>query len=281
MKPHPYFDLILHEDEELAQVLGARVVERVTLHEWPLACVQRLTLSDRRVMIYKTESGPTVEFEFYARAKSPLLVTTLGLYRDERYACLLMEDLQAPLVKDLPLTEEAALRMGRKLQAQIAEIEGAHPVYLDVSSWSNWQAVVDGMLQDLHGLAASGKFKLVNHEMISHLARCASAQKVREVFENSVGLTHHDLRSDNVFLLPDGYRVIDWQRPILSPSGIDLVLLLSSLGIDPRPHVPAGIVTLTDLLRIQWLTECTLAWFPPGVETYDQTIANLATSLAG
>ena len=41
---HPYFDLRLHDDQELESHLSTKIVERITLHEWPLSCVQRLTL---------------------------------------------------------------------------------------------------------------------------------------------------------------------------------------------------------------------------------------------
>ncbi|MBI3960182.1 MAG: hypothetical protein HY328_15325 [Chloroflexi bacterium] len=48
MVNHPYFDLLLHDDAELAAHLGDAIVERVTLHEWPLSCVQRLTTAQGR-----------------------------------------------------------------------------------------------------------------------------------------------------------------------------------------------------------------------------------------
>jgi hypothetical protein len=39
----------LHSDSELAEVLGAGIVERQTIHEWPLSCVQRVVLEGRAV----------------------------------------------------------------------------------------------------------------------------------------------------------------------------------------------------------------------------------------
>ncbi len=73
MHRHPYFDLMLHDDDELSALLGSRVVERTTLHEWPLSCVQRVTTADGTRIIYKAQAAPTIEPEFYAVARSPLL----------------------------------------------------------------------------------------------------------------------------------------------------------------------------------------------------------------
>ncbi len=48
MHRHAYFDLWLHDDDELGPLVQGEIVERVTLHEWPLSSVQRLTLSGGR-----------------------------------------------------------------------------------------------------------------------------------------------------------------------------------------------------------------------------------------
>jgi hypothetical protein len=57
MYRHPYFDLVLHDDEELSALLGWRIVERRTLHEWPLSCVQRVTTADDTRIVYKAQAA--------------------------------------------------------------------------------------------------------------------------------------------------------------------------------------------------------------------------------
>jgi aminoglycoside phosphotransferase (APT) family kinase protein len=37
---------------------------------------------------------------------------------------------------------------------------------------------------------------------------------------------HGDLKADQVFVTRAGYRVIDWQRPVVAPPEVDLVSLL-------------------------------------------------------
>ena len=74
MQTHPVFtNLLMHSDDELAAALGVGIVERETIHAWPLSCVQRLLLADGVKLIYKSQLPPTVEPEFYASASSPLL----------------------------------------------------------------------------------------------------------------------------------------------------------------------------------------------------------------
>ena len=75
--------------------------ERATLHEWPLSCVQRLTTSDGARVIYKSQFGPTVEPQFYAEARSDLLVPARTIYQAKGHACMLLESVDAPLLEEL------------------------------------------------------------------------------------------------------------------------------------------------------------------------------------
>ena len=56
------------------------------------------------------------------------------------------------------------------------------------------------------------------------------------------GLIHSDLGGENVFVLGESYRVIDWQYPKRGPADLDLAILLESIGLDPRDYVDAGFV---------------------------------------
>jgi len=82
-----------------------------------------------------------------------------------------------------------------------------------------------------------------------------------------------------VFVLPDGYRVIDWAYPRLGPLNVDLAALLESLGFDPFRHVDAGIVGVLGFLRIHWLTQCAKRWIPQATKTYDRLTGQLASRI--
>lgn len=283
MYHHPYFDLWMHDDEELVPLVQAGVVadvvERVTLHEWPLSCVQRLTLADGRRVIYKAQFGPTVEPEFYARARSEILPWAKTIYEANGHVCMLIEFVEGPLAEDLGLDEEEAVRVSREVVAQIAAIEGDLPYYLDIGDEEKWQALVYEMLRDIGRLVESNAFEVVDEATIQCLGERAFSEPVLEVFRTSPGYVHGDLGGDNLFLLPDGCRVIDWQRPILGPTDLDVATLLRSLDVDPLPHVGEGIVRLLDLLTVRWFTEAATRWFPAGIADYDKQIAGLAARI--
>jgi hypothetical protein len=280
MQRHPYFDLWLHDDAELAALLGSPVTGRTTLHEWPLSCVQRLTLADGRTRIYKAQAPPTVEPDFYLHARSPLLVTPRRCEAPDGPAALLLDDLTAPRLADVRLTAEDGLRLAETILAQIARIAGAPPVIADIRGVEQWMDYAGTMLADLTALVESGTFRQTNHALIDRLRRQVLAPGVLAAFRTPTGYVHRDLSGDNIFVLAEGYRVIDWQRPLLGPVLLDLAALLQTVGVDPRHHVDAGILQLRDLLSIAWCAQCARTWFPPGAATYDAAIARLAAQVA-
>jgi len=272
---HSYFDLWLHDDDELASLVGSDISERVTLHKWPLSCVQRLALVDGRRLIYKAQFGPTVESAFYANAKSELLPWAETIYEADGHVCMLIEFVEGPRAEDLDLQEEEVIRISRELVAQIAAIDGDLPRYLDIGDGEKWRALVYAMLRELGTLVEWHAFKMVDETVIHRLEEWAFSGPVLEVFRVRPGYVHRDLGGDNLFVLPDGYRVIDWQRPILGPTFLDIATLLRSLGVDPLPHVGEGIVQMLDLLTVHWFTQCATRWFPAGIADYDRQIAEL------
>jgi hypothetical protein len=283
MHCHPYFDLVVHDDDELAPLAGGEIVERVTLHEWPLSCVQRLTLAGGRRWIYKTQYGPTVEPEVYARVRSDLLPRAETIHRAAghagRHLCMLIEYVDAPTFEDLAPAEEEAVRVGREVRAQIDRIDGDRPHYLDLSDEARWAAYVEAMLAELSRLIQRGAFTIVTPTLVRDLACCARSAPVLDAIRDRSGYVHRDMSADNLLVLPGGgYRLIDWQRPILGLPELDTVDLLHSLGYDPLRHVEAAVVQVWLLLSIGWLTEAKARWFPQG-ESYDRQVADLARRL--
>ena len=279
MLHHPHFDLVLHDDEELSALLGSRVVERPTLHEWPLSCVQRVTTADGTRIIYKAQAAPTIEPEFYAEARSPLLPGVRTVYRTDRHACMLIEFIDAPRLADLRLPAAEVAQMGRAVIKAMSQIEGQLPVVLDVGSPAAWAAVAESMLGTLHELVGAARFTAVDAEALRAIERAADSESVLDAVSAPAGLIHSDLGGENVFVLGESYRVIDWQYPKRGPADLDLAILLESSGLDPRRYVDTGFVSLMVLLRIAWLTECATRWFTPGMQSYDRQIAQLAAQL--
>jgi hypothetical protein len=275
MHRHEFSDLWVHDDHELAAVLESPITGRETLHQWPLSSVDRVATADGRTWIYKTQYGPTIEAEFYAQAKSDLLVPARIVRQDGGHVMMLFEFVDAPLIEDLKLSEDEILRIGREVVAQVDQIEGDLPHWLDISSKMQWRFLVARTCDTLQALVENGKFTLFDTQHVNHLREVGLADDVCAVVSSGAVYVHGDLTGDNLFVLPDGgYRLVDWSRPILGPAGLDLATLLESMGIDPLRYVDKAIIVVMLMLRIHWLAQCAVKWIPGGGGTYDQQIAD-------
>ncbi len=80
MHRHEYFDLWLHDDEELALLVQGDILERVTLHEWPLSCVEQLTMAVGCALIehYQTEFELTDVRLANGHAGAPITMVPVG-----------------------------------------------------------------------------------------------------------------------------------------------------------------------------------------------------------
>lgn len=281
LEPHPYFDLLLHTRPALEGFLGSQIWERITLHEWPLSCVQRLLLADGRRLIYKSQREPTVEPEFINTAASPWLPQAQILYRTARDALMLLEFLDAPRLCDLPWQEPEAQAAGQNLLNGIAQMDARRdlPVYLDLSDWEHWQMYMQATLHHLLTLSEESLLPGVTQATLAAIQHAASSTPVRQVIAQPAGLVHGDLSAENVFQTAQGFRIIDWQRPLRGPSALDLAALAESLHFDATHWVEPAVITVRKLLSIGWFAACAAQWFPAGRSTYGPQIAQLAQTL--
>jgi hypothetical protein len=259
----------MHSDDELAERLGAGIAGRETIHEWPLSCVQRLLLADGRKLIYKSQLPPTVETEFYERASSLLLPGHRLLNRLGDCATMTLEWIDAPLLRDEARSDAELVDHGKQVVAQIGEIRGELPVYLDIGSVAAWSAVSEVALEKLRKLILDGRFGSTDLDAVERVRRWASSARVVETVTERPRVIHGDLTAEQVFVTADGYRVIDWQRPVLGPPEVDLVALLvgtiaSPIGqrLEPRRHIDATVVGIFWFLRLYWAVEAQFDLFP-------------------
>jgi hypothetical protein len=253
MHVHPVFtNLLLHSNNELSALLETTIIARKTIHEWPLSCVQQLVLEDGTKLIYKTQVPPTVEPQFYQSATSALLPRHRLLGKLGSCETMTMEWIDAPLLANLVTTVSPLLEHGKQLIRQIGEINDTCPVYLHIGSATTWLDTMATTLEKLQHLIAQKRFLSVDAAMIEQLHAWANSAAVIEAVTAQPRITHGDLKADQVFVTEDGYRVIDWQRPVMAPPEIDLVSLLVEQHIDPRPYVSVYIIQLFWFLRLHW-----------------------------
>jgi thiamine kinase-like enzyme len=276
MYQHKYFNLRLHDNVELEEILQVKIVERRTLHEWPLSCVEQVITKAGKKWVYKSQFGPTVEPQFYANAKSKLLVDGKTLYQSESgFVNMLFEFIEAPRIADLNLPDDAIIASWNNLSQSITKIEGKLPHYHDISEKKLWEALMETMLENLEKLIFQGSFQSVDNRALRKLRKWAFSEEVLAALGKNIGFVHNDLSSNNVFILPDGYRIIDWQRPVIGPKELDLATLLASLNREAKKFVDQSIVWIMYLLRVEWFTECAARWFPEGQDAYDRSIDRL------
>lgn len=105
-----------------------------------------------------------------------------------------------------------------------------------------------------------GTIELSSVELVREWTESASLIDV--IATGNSRLTHGDLKADQVFVLQDGFRVIDWQRPIIAPVKVDLVSLMVGERMDPISWVDSNIVKLFWFLRLVWAVEAQSNLFP-------------------
>lgn len=279
MHRHPQFDLWVHDDDELAMALGNPVTERTTIHEWPLSSVQRVRTADGRRHIYKVQAPPTLEPEFYARARSPLLVPTRVLVGRGATAAMLMDEVDGRRLSDARPSELEAVALAATLVRGIAEIEGDLPAMTDITTPDRWADHIGPALAELRAFLFDGTFHQVDMALVDRLSRLAESRSVLAAIDSPSGYVHTDLMANNVLVTPDGYRILDWQRPIRGPIALDVATLLISLGVDATRHVPVGVVQLYHLLHIAWYTQSARRWYPEGRPYYGHLLARIDAEL--
>jgi hypothetical protein len=161
--------------------------------------------------------------------------------------------------------------------AAVAGIEGDPPIYADIRGEGRWAAFAAAMVEDAQAVAAAGGFEGAGGAAVDAIARAAESPAVRAAVDEELGYVNTDLKAAHVFVLSDGHRVLDWQRPIRGPAALDRATLLRSLGVDPRGYVAPGVLALQSLLLIAWFAACDRRWIGPG---YGAAIARLAAELS-
>jgi hypothetical protein len=284
MERHPYFDLWLHDTPELAEHLGVEILERTTIHDWPLSCVQLLRLADGRRIIYKSQlRAISVEPDFFtavnrdqsgvSRRSRSLLPRAETLRPLVNSVGMLFEYIEAPRLEDLQLNEAEILEHGDRLLSELHQFPAEMPVIIDISSIEKWLEYAEDTFSMMYTLIKNGKYRLTEPAMIQELTAWSNSKAIRDAFQAPPVLNHRDLGWDNVFVTPQGYKVIDWQRPARGPAELDRVNYLDRMGVDPLKYAQRSMVELNWFIHLRWFTECKLHWFPEG--DYDPQVAEL------
>jgi hypothetical protein len=244
--------LLTHDDDELGRALGSPIAKRELVHEWPLTRTDKVTLLDGGVWAYKAQLPPTVESSFYAATTSPLLVPFRDLGSAGSTSFIATEWIDAASLHTLPLTDEEFVGHAKRVVGELGGIRTDAPVFLDLSTREAFQSQVDLSCERLDRLIRDGSFTLVRADAVGRLSKWSQSDAVVRAIESTDGIAHGDLSPEEVFPIGDGYRVIDWQRPVRGPSELDLVSLLQHRRLNPRDFVAREYVELAAFLLLHW-----------------------------
>ena len=268
MLAHPYFpELLLHPDRELAAALGTTILQRRTIHEWPLSCVQKLITDDGRSFAYKSQLPPSVEAEFYRRASSVLLPGHRELDPVAGCTFLLIDWIDSPSLSALTADPSELLTRGRELVDGIGAITGNLPQYLDLGTVESWGRTTEVTIAKAATLIRDGRFSSIDQTDLHRLR--GWAESVAEQATAGTRLINGDLRADQVLITPAGYRVLDWQRPVITRPEVDLVSLLLAEDLEPRNWLDPLTDRIFWLIRLHWTVVAQHDLFPDAAGTYD------------
>jgi hypothetical protein len=263
MPTHPVFtDLLLHSDAELETLLEKKILERETVHAWPLSCVQHLRLEDGVQLAYKSQLPPTVEPRFYEQVKTPLLPDHRLSGKLGNCDTMLLDWIEGPLLRDAGFEEAEFVEQGRRIVEQIGQIGGTWPVYLDIGTIEAWAEAGQRAFEKHRKLIEERRFRLTDLTGLEQVEAWAGSAEALRTIASKPWLAHGDLTAGQVFVTGDSYRVIDWQRPVIAPPEIDLVGLLVDRNIDPRPYVAGPVIKIFWFLRLNWAVEAQFDLFP-------------------
>lgn len=237
----------LHDDAALEAILGGRIAERLGLHSWPLSHVQRITLTDGRRFAYKAQRPPTVEPEFYARARTTLLPGHWMLPPIGDTRGMAFEWLDAPTLG--ALGGDAVAAAAGDVVAAIGSIRGDVPVVRDIGAAERWRALADRTLERLGGLIEGRAFRRIPAAVLPRLAALSEGRAIADAVGRSRP-ANGDLKPEHVFVAGDGFRIIDWARPIVAPPDIDRVALLVDAGMDATHAVDPAVIAIYWFLRL-------------------------------
>lgn len=262
MLAHPTFpEITLHSDAELGLALGDAVAKRRTIHEWPLSCVQAVTLGDGRVIVYKSQLPPTVEPQFYQCSSSSLLAGHHVLGSVGRCQTLVTDWVDAPTLDAVPATDDEVAAQTRCVISHIAEIQGDPPVYLDIGTPEHWLSACEVALGRLSVLVQEGSFLRIPSQAVAALRHWTQRD---DILSATIGsqITHADLRADHIFVTRSGFRVIDWQRPVRTLPDVDLVSVLIDRRIEPSRYATRQAIEIYWFLRLYWALEAKTVLLP-------------------
>ena len=282
MHKHPYFDLLLLDESELAHHFKQNIINRQIVQEWPLSAIEKLTLQDGTIWMLKSVHEPlTIEGRFYQQVNHTFLPATVILYDEHPYQSFAYRKIKGshPTLQQLGI-DATLLLMDRLIQMIRSLSQGNLPHRLDISTPQAFQRQFNHLIKKLHELIQQCPDGHLSSQDCATLLPIINDQNLIRSLTADSAYVHGDLSKDNILIAPDGsLHIIDWQRMIYGSPLLDCYTFLSSMGVHPEDHLPPQAGIIACLERIDWFTDTALYWYPAFQEGYTASIAELIQNL--
>ena len=278
LKKHPHFNLLLPVDSVLEQLVGVQIISRVVCHEWPLSCVERIEFAGGPLKYCKTTRPPSREIDVYSSLQSEILVPHHVVRHDPDGSILLLDSFSgSPLTREVVESAGAPKYFGR-IREKLSTLSGERPVFLDLSSVDRVREQFGIMLERLYRLFGSTSDAPISIELLQVATDTAKSPAVERSIIDDPVYSNGDLSADNILVMGDDTRIIDWQFPRLASLSVEMVNLYMSLGMNPRTILPDAAIAASLLLKVRWFAECAELWVPDG--GYQELISQLLGQIA-
>ena len=265
MHPHPSenVDLLIHDDQELSEILQSPILSRETLHEWPLSHVEKITLPNQ-TLVYKARRSWTAELDFHRahmQNHTPHIRSLVAWRSRLPYHWLWLEYIEG--IPMQPMAYDEAQATGAALLPQIAALEVPGLPYRHNLSATGLPAFVDTMASRMGSLYSQGYFHQTTPQLINAFTTYLDHETVFRVASAPCGLLHGDFKPDNVLVQPDGSpSIIDWESIAYGPAQVDMCAWLAMQGHDPVPVYGIGAEILRLAHEAYHLVDCACHWLP-------------------
>ncbi|MDR2492578.1 MAG: aminoglycoside phosphotransferase family protein [Coriobacteriales bacterium] len=278
MKKHIFYNLWIHDDDELAVIAESEVRSRETLREWPLSYVERVNLKNGSSRVYKAQKGSGTEYAFYRTVQATFIPKAYFCSSDGDAHWMLLEDIDG--CHPVPQNSNALFDLGILARSQISSLGSECPCKHDLSK-KGYSEFVDSTVGLLLALLGDGKLTVTSNDAINRLSDALSHPEVNRAVNGKGAVLHGDLKCDNILIRHDGeIMLIDWQNVMFGPEMIDVYSLLATQAVDPVSVAGIGPEILRLALEIRWFADCLNDWMPDAT-FLDAWIANTEAYIPG
>jgi hypothetical protein len=281
MKQHQFFNLQLLTNEEIEDILGLLVTERVTLSQWPLSCVEKVICADGTSWIVKSNHEPCdIEGQFYTKVNHPYVIKPVYTQSTPPYQTILYRYIEGiPYsVVNLNNKHDTEKCFREDFSPILTSISQPNlPVYLKIDTREYFLNTFSNLITRLSHLVETGKFDRIQKKTITSLAKIIESNLTVEIGTSNTSLVHGDFNVNNILQNHQNNKLIilDWQRPIYGSPLIDEYSFVKSNDFQPDPQA----VLIGSLVQIYWLVDCAINWFPEGCSTYNIQTGELLSAL--